>query len=194
MSNPKCPNCGSLDTRKYLYGYPPANFNDKEFILGGDVLFESNPLYHCNNCGTDFGLRVGNVPGSNLLSQHTLENFTFTEYSPVGGTTRISVFMERGERKVEIEGTLDEDGDPNASAEYIVTTEIWEDLKERLINEVFILSWPADVIEQSSAEPYIWSIFMGFKNGKQIQLAGKEAHPPYYNELRKILDTYFVYD
>lgn len=194
MTNPKCPNCGSLDTRKYYYGYPPSNYDTDIYVLGGDVLFESNPLYHCNNCETDFGLMVGKVEGSEVLSQHTLENFTFTEYIPTREFTRLIIEEKRGEILVKVHGTLEDDGDSEAEKEYIITEELWEDFKERLFNEVYILSWPIEELKHVPEEPDMWAVHLNFKNGKKVEMVGRDNFPPYFEEFKKVIDQFFIYD
>src|SRR5690625_1440041 len=50
----KCFTCGSLDVAKIIYGYPTADaFKEQEegkIKLGGCVISEDNPVYHCNQC------------------------------------------------------------------------------------------------------------------------------------------------
>ena len=51
----KCFTCGVLDVAKIIYGYPTAEtFKEQEkgkIKLGGCVISEDNPQYHCNKCG-----------------------------------------------------------------------------------------------------------------------------------------------
>lgn len=51
----KCFTCGSLDVAKIIYGYPTADaFKEQEegkIKLGGCVISEDSPQYHCNKCG-----------------------------------------------------------------------------------------------------------------------------------------------
>ena len=56
-----CPFCGSKNIAEYLYGLPcfdetlRNDIEAKRIILGGCLVDGSNPRYHCNNCGKDFG-------------------------------------------------------------------------------------------------------------------------------------------
>lgn len=51
----KCFTCGSLDVAKIIYGYPTTEaFKEQEegkIKLGGCVISEDSPQYHCNKCG-----------------------------------------------------------------------------------------------------------------------------------------------
>lgn len=51
----KCFTCGSLDVAKIIYGYPTADaFKEQEegkIKLGGCMISEDSPQYHCNKCG-----------------------------------------------------------------------------------------------------------------------------------------------
>lgn len=58
---PKCPKCGSKNIGRYMYGLPV--FSDEllkeidsgKIILGGCIIMEGAPKYHCNDCNEDFG-------------------------------------------------------------------------------------------------------------------------------------------
>ncbi len=52
---PKCPNCEEK-LIKIEYGLAGKPEND-EAILGGCVMFDDSPVYHCINCNKDF-LRI----------------------------------------------------------------------------------------------------------------------------------------
>lgn len=60
MANIKCPNCGSTDTARILYGYPVESeelrkdLEDKKVHLGGCVIEDETIDRHCNICDTDF--------------------------------------------------------------------------------------------------------------------------------------------
>ena len=51
----KCFTCGSLDVAKIIYGYPTVEaFKEQEegkIKLGGCLISEDSPQYHCNKCG-----------------------------------------------------------------------------------------------------------------------------------------------
>lgn len=50
----KCFICGSLDVAKIIYGYPTVDALKKQaegkIKLGGCVISEASPQYHCNEC------------------------------------------------------------------------------------------------------------------------------------------------
>lgn len=50
---PKCPNCGSK-LLEIVYGMPDSEIGEKamkgELFLGGCMIEDDNPKYHCNNC------------------------------------------------------------------------------------------------------------------------------------------------
>jgi predicted RNA-binding Zn-ribbon protein involved in translation (DUF1610 family) len=55
-----CPSCGSEKIRRYAYGY--VLFPDEEerqkfhkhFLLGGCIVSDKSPRFHCDACGTDY--------------------------------------------------------------------------------------------------------------------------------------------
>ena len=57
---PKCPYCGSRHTARILYGMPLMDeqmkrlLDEKIIVLGGCLMSDRNPDYHCNDCGRAF--------------------------------------------------------------------------------------------------------------------------------------------
>lgn len=57
----RCPQCGSLNLARILYGEPPsdakldAEIQAGEVVLGGCVVDVDDPDYRCRQCGTAFG-------------------------------------------------------------------------------------------------------------------------------------------
>ncbi len=57
---PKCPYCGSRHTARILYGMPLMDeqmrrlLDEKIIVLGGCLMSDRNPDYHCNDCGRRF--------------------------------------------------------------------------------------------------------------------------------------------
>jgi hypothetical protein len=54
----KCPKCGSAKTVEIIYGSPKAETLQRylkgEVIMGGCVLAERVPNYHCQECSFEF--------------------------------------------------------------------------------------------------------------------------------------------
>ncbi|HOC77510.1 MAG TPA: hypothetical protein PLO36_02945 [Methanofastidiosum sp.] len=55
--NPKCPKCGSDQTIPILYGLPISGEAEKrgEVILGGCLLVNGSPIWHCKKCHNRWG-------------------------------------------------------------------------------------------------------------------------------------------
>lgn len=57
---PKCPYCGSRHTARIQYGMPLMDkqmmhlLDEKIIVLGGCLMSDRNPDYHCNDCGREF--------------------------------------------------------------------------------------------------------------------------------------------
>ncbi len=57
----KCPKCGSMKIAPILYGMPvfdeemERKLKNQEIYLGGCCVSDNDPLYHCFECGKDFG-------------------------------------------------------------------------------------------------------------------------------------------
>jgi len=54
-----CPYCGAKDQKEIMYGLPTHEaFVDAEegkIVLGGCVISNESPRWHCPNCGRDHG-------------------------------------------------------------------------------------------------------------------------------------------
>mgnify|MGYP001191086227 FL=1 len=55
-----CPNCGKNNIAKYLYGMPAMDeelrkdIDKGKIILGGCVIIDESPKFHCNSCSYDW--------------------------------------------------------------------------------------------------------------------------------------------
>lgn len=65
-SPPQCPHCASLDTAPLVYGYPGIDMFEKEkkhtLKLGGCIIAEDNPIFHCFTCGRQWGRMADAYP------------------------------------------------------------------------------------------------------------------------------------
>lgn len=56
---PSCPVCGSEDTVPIVYGLPTEETMEYarrgKVVLGGCIIHESSPAWHCNSCGYEWG-------------------------------------------------------------------------------------------------------------------------------------------
>jgi len=57
----KCPKCGSSKIAEILRGMPPFSkdleqkINSGEIVLGGCVVSDNDPIWHCNTCEHEWG-------------------------------------------------------------------------------------------------------------------------------------------
>ena len=60
----RCPKCGGRKIAPILYGMPvfdeemERRINNQELYLGGCCVSDSDPLFHCFECGKDFGKAI----------------------------------------------------------------------------------------------------------------------------------------
>ena len=54
----KCPKCQSNNIILIVYGYPPSDVGEEAekgiVQLGGCVINDDSPQWHCKNCGHEF--------------------------------------------------------------------------------------------------------------------------------------------
>jgi hypothetical protein len=57
--SPRCPDCSSSDARQIVYGLPSPDLEAAvrrgEFVLGGCLVSDNDPAWHCTGCGHRFG-------------------------------------------------------------------------------------------------------------------------------------------
>ncbi|MDO5717825.1 MAG: hypothetical protein Q4P34_02480 [Tissierellia bacterium] len=185
MKNLKCPKCGSKETRKYLYGFPQRDYDSSNYILGGDILFESNPVYHCLNCEGDFGIMAGDVAGTNIPSNHNLSGLLFD----LDKSEEIQIHIEIKEYKDQIRYKSIRYNPINKSKEEKskkIEKSDWEIIRNRLVNEIFILDWPQRNDDRLIDTNWILDIF--FSNGVEIKYSGYNDEFPYYDEFIDFID------
>ena len=55
---PTCPNCGADHTIPIAYGMPAPEMREAadhdEIHIGGCVIIDSNPIWHCRKCGHEW--------------------------------------------------------------------------------------------------------------------------------------------
>ena len=56
--NIKCPNCGSFNRLPILYGLPGPGV-PKDVVLGGCIITDNDPKWHCEDCGHEWGRPLG---------------------------------------------------------------------------------------------------------------------------------------
>lgn len=56
-----CPKCGSKNTVRIVYGYPSKKTleiaKNSKVILGGCIISDNDPAWHCNDCQNRWGNR-----------------------------------------------------------------------------------------------------------------------------------------
>lgn len=73
MSRQKCPHCGSRDNATILFGMPAMSkqlqrdLSLRRAELGGCMMSESDPRWHCNKCGAWFGFPGERSPHFSFL-------------------------------------------------------------------------------------------------------------------------------
>ena len=81
MARRICPQCGSRETAKILYGMPTwspeldEQINKGGIVLGGCCITRCDPVYRCNKCKKDFG-----APTADLEADTTSFYFSLGGY------------------------------------------------------------------------------------------------------------------
>ena len=56
-----CTKCGSKNTVRIVYGYPSQETleiaKNGKVVLGGCIISDNDPVWHCNDCSNNWGSR-----------------------------------------------------------------------------------------------------------------------------------------
>lgn len=73
INSRKCPFCGSMELRKYLYGEPSFDYDENKYILGGCEITGNQPTHKCKKCGKNIYPDTNFImPGNDNLSKESI--------------------------------------------------------------------------------------------------------------------------
>ena len=66
----------------------------------------------------------------------------------------------------------------------------WQDLKDDLFNQLFILSWQTEYKENNESEGNQWEVILGFDDRHTYEVTGHDAYPVLYFMLIELINPY----
>ena len=183
----KCVKCGGHNTAEYLYGMPhmteelEKNIADGKVKLGGCMVTDFDPKYHCNDCNQDFGYSAKRLSDNAIIDY--IENTYYLEfgisYDNYMCVVKSNVIFEKKYDKYYVD---------YFSNDKKYTKEIAE--KEYKYNmsaffeKAYILEWPDDCIREKSSINTRWYYVIKCTDAPTIENNGKDYFPPYFKQAK----------
>ena len=67
----------------------------------------------------------------------------------------------------------------------------WEDIKDDLFNQLFVLSWKKNYMNHDVMDGTQWEVILTFDNRKPLKISGSNDYPILYNQLLDLVNPYF---
>ena len=193
----KCPKCGSKRVAPILYGMPAYDeelqrqLENEELYLGGCLMSEDAPEYHCFECGKD----VASHPV--LLNKRTKE---MEDYRDIVTSVRFSdggffegypeVLIQRKKNRIWVE-VRPGHRPPDAQLLREMTETEWKELLDKLYCKMYLHEWKKDYIDPNILDGEQWELELKLTNRRVRNYSGSNAFPPYWRELKRIFRPYF---
>ena len=190
----KCPKCGSRRVAPILYGMPAfdeemeSKLAHKEIYLGGCMISETNPKYHCFTCGKD----IASPPL--LMSKHGMEKYQeivtsihFTINDLFEGNE--DVIMKKTGKGISVKvNRNDEDGSSSFARE--MAEEEWRTVLETLYQHIFLHDWKRQYGDPSDQDGDHWSLDIHMTDNRVRRYRGNNQYPPYWSELKDVFKPF----
>lgn len=172
----QCPNCGSDKIKNWEQDATDIPFTyDREDE-------RITPEFICLNCSEVFGCVADN--SDNLPHTHCVA-FHFS----VGkeDEQRKAIYFEKADSYTELKIAMPHQ--ETVKKARIPLTE-WQDLKDDLFNQLFILSWQTEYKEISETDGNQWEVILGFDDRHTYEVTGYDAYPVLYFMLIELINPY----
>jgi hypothetical protein len=201
MSKVKCPKCGNRNVAEYLWGMPAFTKKLEEelevghVVLGGCMITESDPKYHCNNCKNDFGGPPIKINKGGSLFDYAIEtrNINFYVGGFFGGYINFAFVKSETGYYYEIKHSLAVDeynSENNRTGKQELSFEEWSKLINKIYNKIFLLSWSKKYNNSDILDGEQWGLEIQLTGKRQLNYHGSNAYPVYWRELINIFRPY----
>ena len=197
----KCPNCGSTNTARYIYGYPlydeemQKRLDEGKWVLGGCCIssveidgqqIDTMPARKCNDCKKDFASAPILYTQKKDLAEDYRDIVTCIKFSVggfFGGYTEITIRKNDKGAWVKAQKTLDYEELPDPKQ---ITQGKWMKIVNKLYCEMYLHEWKKEYVDPCVLDGTQWSLDISLTNKRVRHYHGSNDYPPYWNELKKI--------
>ena len=194
----KCPRCGSIDTARYIYGYPAFSeemekkLNEGKWALGGCCMngveingqfVEIMPTRYCNNCKKDFGaapILITRKTGMAEDYRDIVRSIKFSVGGYFGGYTVVTISQNNEGANVNVQKLPDGADIPENKQ---ITKSKWNKIVNTLYSQLYLNEWKKRFVDPQVMDGTQWSIDINLSNRRARHYYGSNDYPPYWPEL-----------
>lgn len=196
----KCPHCGSINTARYIYGYPAFSermqkkLDSGKWELGGccisdveinGLVFSTNPTRRCNDCKKDFGKPPIVISKKNETIEDIRDIVTSIKFS-VGGFFQgvTDIIIKRNDKGAIV--TVEQIRYSEQPVETEISSAKWNKIVNTLYGPLYLNEWKKDYVNNDILDGTQWSLDIKLTNNRKRSYHGSNDYPPYWNELLKV--------
>ena len=197
----KCPRCGSVNTARYIYGYPlfdeemQKKLDEGKWVLGGccidsvevnGVDYQTMPGRKCNDCKKDFATEpILITPKKNMAEAYRdiVTSIKFEVGGYFGGYTEITIRKNDKGALVKVRKTLDYEDLPEDRQ---ISPAKWDKIVNTLYGKMYLHEWKKSFVDYGGTGRNQWSLEIDLTNKRVRKYEGSNDYPPYWKELLKI--------
>ena len=201
----KCPRCGSIDTARYIYGYPAFSeemekkLKEGKWALGGCCMngveingqyVETMPTRCCNNCKKDFGsapILITRKTGMAEDYRDIVKSIKFSVGGYFGGYTVVTISQNSEGANVNVQKFPDGLDIPENKQ---ITKSKWNKIVNTLYSQLYLNEWKKRFVDPQVMDGTQWSLDINLSNRRARHYYGSNDYPPYWPELKKIFGEF----
>ena len=184
----KCPFCGSTRLGHIIYGLPDyteeliRRIDNEEVYMGGCLIMEGYPEYHCYACGQNVGKRPAFYArrGTKRVIEDYRRIATGIHFSYDGFP---EILVEKKDDQIRL-GVGSAGPDMRPPYERLMTQTEWDRLLDLLYTQLYVHEWGGLFVDRNTADGERWELTItSTKDRKRIH-KGFGGFPPYWEELK----------
>ena len=193
----KCPFCGSTRLGHIIYGLPDyteelmRRIENEEVYMGGCLIMEGYPEYHCYACGQNVGKRPAFYArrGTKRVIEDYRRIATGIHFSSDGFP---EILMEKKNDQIRLE--LRPAGpDMQPPCERLMTETEWDELLDLLYTQLYVHEWGGIYVDKNNRDGERWELTITFTENRKRVHIGIGGFPPYWEELKETLQSLCPY-
>jgi len=196
----KCPYCGSINTARYIYGYPAFSermqrkLDSGKWELGGCCIggveinghvYSTNPTRRCNDCKKDFGKPPIVISKKKETIEDIRDIVTSIELL-IGGYSPYytQIIIKRNDKGALV--SVEQIRYNIIPTETEISTAKWDKIVNTLYGSLYLNEWKKEYVDMDIMDGTQWSLKIKLTNNRKRTYYGSNDYPPYWNELLKL--------
>ena len=184
----KCPFCGSTRLGHIIYGLPDyteeliRRIENEEVYMGGCLIMEGYPEYHCYACGQNVGKRPAFYArrGEKRVIEDYRRIATGIHFSYDGFP---EILVEKKDDQIRL--VVRPVGlDKQPPCERLMTETEWDELLNLLYTQLYVHEWGGLFVDRNNPDGERWELTITFTEDRKRVHRGIGGFPPYWEELK----------